>query len=77
MDVFYVHKHHQRKGIASQLYQALEVYAQQHQITTLTADVSKSARAFFEKQGFRSVTQQNHLDGQVLENYHMQKSLMD
>lgn len=78
LDVCYIHKDHQRKGIASRLFQALEAYAKQNQITPLTADVSKSARAFFEKQSFKVVkTQQNHLDGQILENYHMQKSLQD
>ncbi len=75
IDVFYVHKDQQRKGLASQLYQALEAYAKQHRISSLTADVSKSARPFFEKQGFNCVeTQQNHLQGQVLENYLMRKS---
>jgi putative acetyltransferase len=76
IDVFYIHKDQQRKGIASLLFQALETCAAQQNNSTLTADVSKSARLFFEKQGFSLIkVQQNHLQGQVLENYHMQKSL--
>src|SRR5436305_2669060 len=58
LDFIYVHKDHQRKGIALQLYHAIETEAMQPGTTILLSDVSKTARAFFEKMGFETVKEQ-------------------
>src|SRR5690606_15277323 len=74
IDMFYVHKYYQGQGVAKSLYRALENEAiRQHQ-TSLSADVSKTARAFFEKIGFSVVTEQTIVRKSVtLTNYKMTK----
>lgn len=76
LDFLYISNKHQRKGIAQQLCNALELFATRNNIETITSDVSITAKPFFEKHGFETVTKQLVvIDGVSLVNYKMQKSL--
>ncbi len=77
VDLLYVHKDYQRQGIARQLYEALEAEARQQGQMTLTADVSKTARPFFEKMGFDLLMEQTvERQGVALNNFRMEKILL-
>jgi len=72
--MMFVHKDHQRRGIASLLLADLEKIVHRLQETQLTADVSITALPFFKSQGFAVVEkQQIEKDGQVLQNFEMKK----
>ncbi|MGE8300150.1 GNAT family N-acetyltransferase [Sphingobacterium paramultivorum] len=76
IDVLYVHKDFQRQGIAQQLYNALETVANAHKNTILTADVSKTAKPFFEANGFKVTAEQIQIRTEVeIPNYNMKKDL--
>lgn len=72
IDMMYVHKDHLRKGIANLLYKQLQTAAKDLGHKALKADVSKTARPFFEKKGF-VVIRENEIDlkGVKITNYHM------
>ncbi|UEQ78805.1 GNAT family N-acetyltransferase [Chryseobacterium arthrosphaerae] len=77
IDLLFVHKDHQHQGIASLLYAKMEEEALRHGQKQLTADVSKTARPFFEKSGFRILKEQTvNVKGIDLINYKMIKNLM-
>jgi putative acetyltransferase len=76
IDMFYVHKDYQGQGIAKSIYRKLELEAIRQNSTSLSADVSKTARAFFEKMGFSVMTEQTiHRKSVTLTNYKMTKLL--
>lgn len=76
IDLLFVHKDHQHQGIASQLYDLIEKKAIQQHKKRLTADVSKTARLFFEKVGFLVIQEQTvNVKGIDLNNYKMEKIL--
>ncbi|MES2690107.1 MAG: GNAT family N-acetyltransferase [Bacteroidota bacterium] len=76
IDFFYVHKNHQRKGIAKELLCRIEGKAINHGVKKLSSDISKTARPFFEKHGFIVLKEQHHpRQGVVLVNYKMEKLL--
>lgn len=76
IDLFYVHHKHQRKGIANRLYAELEKEAKRQDQEQLTANVSKTARHFFEKVGFELVNEQSvKVKGVALTNFRMAKRL--
>ncbi|ATP57475.1 GNAT family N-acetyltransferase [Pedobacter ginsengisoli] len=76
LDVFYIHKDYQRRGIAFTLYNTLEEQAIRLSLKNIIADVSKTAKPFFEKQGFLTLREQlNHLKGYILVNYKMEKKI--
>lgn len=76
IDFLFVHKDHQRKGIANRLYIEIENEARRQQKTMLTSDVSKTARPFFEKNGFKIVKEQVvDKKGVKLINYKMTKAI--
>ncbi|WP_313000115.1 GNAT family N-acetyltransferase [Chryseobacterium gleum] len=76
IDLLFVHKDEQQKGIASILYQEIENEALRQHEKQLTAEVSKTARPFFEKIGFQVVQEQEvNVKGVTLTNYKMIKSL--
>lgn len=76
IDLLYVHKDHQRQGIAGKLYADIETEARRLKQTTLTSDVSKTARPFFESNGFKVLTEQIvNKKGIDLINYKMTKIL--
>ncbi|MEL6721148.1 MAG: GNAT family N-acetyltransferase [Bacteroidota bacterium] len=74
IDFIYVHEDHQRKGIASFLFDILQEEAKKQGQTTLWSHVSKTARPFFERKGFE-VLQENYKDmrGVIIMNYWMRK----
>lgn len=76
IDLLYVHKNHQRKGIANSLYANIENEARQMNQLFLTSDVSKTARPLFEKVGFELIKEQIVVRKNVeLTNYKMKKQL--
>ena len=76
LDLFYVHKDFQRKGIANKLLLEVEQRAVELNYDVLTANVSITAKPFFEKNGFTVVKEQeNVIKGLVIVNYNMAKML--
>lgn len=76
VDVMYVHRDFQRQGIAQQLYNTLENEAKRQKSTFITADVSKTAKPFFEANGFKVTAEQIQIrNGVEIPNYNMQKEL--
>lgn len=77
LDLLYVHKDHQRKGIAQKLYSEIEKEAIGRKATVLSSDVSETARLFFEKNGFKIIAPQTNIitDVEII-NYKMTKLLM-
>lgn len=77
IDLFYVHKDHQREGIAKKLYAEIESIAKKQGQTELTSDVSKTAKPFFEKVGFVVVKEQQvMIDDIELTNFKMTKKIV-
>lgn len=76
LDFLYVHKDFQRKGIADKLYSEIEKEAIRRKATVLTSDVSETARLFFEKKGFKTISPQTNIIMNVkIMNYKMTKPL--
>ena len=77
IDLFYVHKDHQREVIAKKLYAEIESIAKKQGQTELTSDVSKTAKPFFEKVGFVVVKEQQvMIDDIELTNFKMTKKIV-
>lgn len=77
VDLFYIHKDHQGKGIARTLYNCLEEEASDRGLFQLTANVSITARYFFEKMGFDMLAEQTLIrQGVELNNFKMRKALL-
>jgi putative acetyltransferase len=76
IDFLYVHKNYQRQGVADSLFKHIENIARQQKQSILTSDVSKTARPFFEMQGFQIVKKQSVVRHKVeLTNFKMKKEL--
>lgn len=76
IDFLFVHKDFQHQGIARKMYTFIEQEVTIRKEKTLAADVSKTARPFFEKMGFRVITEQTvNVKGIDLTNYKMEKAL--
>lgn len=76
IDMMFVSPRHSRRGVASALLTHLHVDAQAHGIRGLSVDASITARPFFEKHGFTTVTQQNPMTAGVqMTNFRMTKVL--
>lgn len=76
LDRLYVHKNHQREGIATALVQALEKLAVSRGELCMTTHASITARSFFEKQGYRVIREQQvERKGLLLTNFVMEKTL--
>lgn len=76
MHTLFVHKDYQRQGIASLLYEYLEIYAKEKGATRITSEVSITAKTFFEKQGFRVDEEQMRKANKLyLKNYKMSKTI--
>jgi putative acetyltransferase len=72
----YVSKNHQSIGIAAEIYNELEKFAQANQLDKISSDVSITAKPFFEKKGFEMIREQQvDINGIKLTNYKMQKNL--
>ncbi len=76
IDRFYCHHQWQRRGVGRKLYQAIEDEASRLGIRLLFAEVSVTARKFFESMGFEVTVEQNNIVcGAVARNFRMQKRL--
>ena len=74
--MMFVHKDHQRRGIASSLLQELESRAKWRGLDCLDTEASITARPFFERRGYVVIRPQTvQLRGQSLTNYKMKKRL--
>ncbi len=72
----FVHKDHQRQGIADALLKHATQYAQEQGAWFLEAEVSQTARPFFEKNGFFVIArQQRKARNLYLTNWRMKKHL--
>ncbi len=75
VDLLYVHADHQREGIGSRLLARMVERAQTEAMRTLTVEASITARPFFERLGFKTVTaQQVHRRGVDFVNYLMSRT---
>lgn len=76
IDMMFVSPRFARRGVASELMAFLEVRARGSSARRLSANVSITARPFFEARGFHVVTEQHPLaGGVVMTNFHMVKEL--
>ncbi|WP_020592162.1 GNAT family N-acetyltransferase [Kiloniella laminariae] len=76
IDCFYVSHRHQGQGIGKLLMQRLESEAESRNLRHLYAEVSITARPFFDKQGFQVLAEQQvELRGEKLTNFRMEKLL--
>ena len=76
IDLLYVHKDYQRQGIATKLYSFIENEARVNNTTIIDADVSKTAKSFFEQKGYKVVKSQKCRANQLeLTNFVMCKRL--
>ncbi len=76
IDMLYVHKNFQGKGIATAILKLLEDEALRLHYVKLFSDVSITAKGFFEKAGFKVVNEQLNLrQGIGLMNFKMVKDL--
>ena len=76
IDCLYVHPKYQKCGLTTAFYQHVESLAIRRAYKTLTADVSKSARGFFLRNGFVLIHEnQIQRGGQILSNFRMFKKL--
>ncbi|WP_428230198.1 GNAT family N-acetyltransferase [Flavobacterium sp.] len=76
IDFLCVHKDFQRQGIADKVFNQLEIEARKENAKKITADVSITAKPFFEKKGFIIIAEQKNIRlGVELFNYKMEKNL--
>lgn len=76
VDMLYVHKDRQGRGIASALLAELETSARDLGLTRLTTNASRIARPFFLARGFTLLAAQEvERRGVAIENFHMAKVL--
>lgn len=72
----YVHKDHQRQGIAAALLKAVEKEAEKLALAEITVDASLTAKPFFEKHGYETIRQQTVVrKGVTLINFKMVKTM--
>lgn len=72
----FVHPDFQRQGVASALYSEIERFARERTIRKITAEVSRTAKAFFERKGFQvDKKQKRKARSLYLTNYKMSKEL--
>ena len=76
IDCFYCHKNYQRRGVGSQIYQAIEVKALSLSMSRLFTEASITAKPFFQRLGFSIVKEQEVTRrGETFINYAMEKFL--
>ncbi len=74
LDFLYVHKNFLRQGIANKLYRELEKESLRLGSEYITSDVSKTAKPFFEANGFNVVKEnKNRINSVEIINYRMIK----
>jgi putative acetyltransferase len=76
IDCFYCHKNYQRRGVGSQIYQAIEAKAIELQLSRLFVEASITAKPFFQQMGFAIVQKQEVVRrSETFINYQMEKFL--
>jgi len=76
IDHFFVHHQWQGQGVGKRLFETIESEAKLQDVDQLSADVSITARPFFESRGFRVVAPQEVTLGTVvLRNFKMTKTI--
>lgn len=76
VDMMFVSPRYQRRGVARQLLAHVEAHARSERRPALSADVSITARPFFERHGFTVEAEQHPVKAGVeLTNYKMRKLL--
>jgi putative acetyltransferase len=76
LDLLYIHKNYQRCGIAAKLFDLLEMEFRKSRLMTINADVSATARPFFERKGFRTICENHFTVGETaMMNFKMQKEV--
>jgi putative acetyltransferase len=76
IDCFYIHHQYQRRGIGSQIYQAIETQAKALGLTNLFTEASITAQSFFSSRGFKTINpQQVSCRGETFTNYLMKKAI--
>ncbi len=76
IDCFYCHHEYQRCGVGSALLKEIEQRARRDNINKIFAEVSITAKPFFEAHGFQVLKQQTvAIRGQQLTNFVMEKKL--
>lgn len=75
LNSLFVHKDYQGRGVASLLLQDIEAYVQRNGIGEMTADVSITAKPFFERKGYEVLKEQKVNIGVEMVNYKMGKKL--
>lgn len=76
MHTLFVHADFQHQGIATLLYQYLEMYAKEKGAKRISSEVSITAKPFFEKQGFQVDEEQKRKANKLyLSNYKMSKRI--
>ena len=76
IDCFYIHYQHQRRGVGSSIYKAIEAKAKELDLTRLFVEASITAKPFFIKQGFKIINPQRvSCRGESFTNYLMDKEL--
>ena len=76
VDLLYVHPDFQRRGVARALLERVTARASSRGVSRLYADVSLTARAFFETVGFRVLAEQTvERDGVSLRNFRMERPI--
>ena len=76
VDMLYVHKDHQGRGVATALLAALEARARDRGLARLTTNASRIARPFFLRRGFALLASQTvERRGVAIENFAMEKAL--
>ena len=76
IEMMFVAPHHLRLGVARHLLGHVEAHARAEELTALTANVSITARPFFERYGFVVVAEQRPvMVGVQLTNFAMKKNL--
>lgn len=75
LNSMFVHKDSQHKGVASHLLHDVENHAMLKGLSMITADVSITAKPFFERKGYKVLHQQTVNIGVEMVNYKMEKTL--
>lgn len=77
IDCFYCHKNYQRMGVGSKIYAAIEAKAYELEINRLYVEASITAKPFFLRMGFSTITEQQvERRGEIFVNYAMEKFLI-
>jgi putative acetyltransferase len=76
IDFLFVHQDFLRQGVASLIFEGLKKEAIRRGASSLSADVSKTAQPFFERQGFRMVRENwKRIRGIDINNFRMTTSI--